>query len=499
MRFLLSLLLGATLLLIPAPDVHAQESSSGVFNSTPPLNVEIPTLQFSNIKVTESLGPNGTQVRTLDIPFLSQYIASVYKYAVGVSGIIAIVMMMIGGMEVMLDQRKQGFTRINNALVGLALTLGTYIILFAVNPDLVSFKALRLTSVKNVPYAGCQTFTRDIACGQLFEVVEGDPNSNDPRTRYRAEIKKDGFCAGTFCAQPDPQKTTRLCDTRAKTCIVNNSCKQNADICNKDTDCCSNYCVSGKCSNQSANSQCRAGHHEDCKEGRCITQPNMESSGGRCSAGELGAFCGADRDCVSGLFCMPPNTQQFSPGGSISSTFFGKCVKPTFGGPCFTDANCNGTQFPSSCVPVQSNATLFAETRTPFKACATPGTSIYTVPEAGTANINLAPGEICSEDSQCFAKGALGSFCLKMLGGTFGSGETPSEFGVCVSPPMPVGGVCKVDDNCVTKACVIKSGSTYGTCSDGAVGSPCDSNNDCKPGSGVSTVCALDAQICVQQ
>lgn len=110
------------------------------------LEVPIPNLQFSNIVIDENQS-------TIDIPFIADYIAAVYKYAIGVAAVLATVMIMIGGLQYLMaggDTARVGSAkkRMTDAVIGLLLTLGTYMILTAINPDLVKLQNIRVALVE---------------------------------------------------------------------------------------------------------------------------------------------------------------------------------------------------------------------------------------------------------------------------------------------------------------------------------------------------------------
>jgi len=118
----------------------------------PKLNIQIPTLpQFSDITVT---GPQGQ--RQLSISWIAQYVSAIYRFGVGIAGILAVVMIMIGGAQYItaggdaarVTAAKQ---RINDAIIGLLLSLGVYLILNIINPDILSLKALSVIYVEPEP------------------------------------------------------------------------------------------------------------------------------------------------------------------------------------------------------------------------------------------------------------------------------------------------------------------------------------------------------------
>ncbi len=76
---------------------------------------------------------------------LSCYLSGFYRYFAGVAGILATVMIMYGGIQYVISFGNSGRLQaakdtIFSAMVGLVITLGSYIILFTINPNLVTLK-----------------------------------------------------------------------------------------------------------------------------------------------------------------------------------------------------------------------------------------------------------------------------------------------------------------------------------------------------------------------
>ena len=123
------------------------------FTGVPKLTIIVPTLKFTDL-VTKTEG----DATYLYIPWLGQYIAALYKYSLGIAVVVATVMIVIGGFQYLTGggdagRVKAGKDRITNAVVGLLLLFGSYIMLTTIDPDLVEFKTLKLTQLKRVPYA----------------------------------------------------------------------------------------------------------------------------------------------------------------------------------------------------------------------------------------------------------------------------------------------------------------------------------------------------------
>lgn len=75
-------------------------------------------------------------------PSLSEYLQWVFNFALIATGFLAVLMIVIGGVEFMIgganeSMRKEGKNRISNALWGLLLALGAWLILYTINPELI--------------------------------------------------------------------------------------------------------------------------------------------------------------------------------------------------------------------------------------------------------------------------------------------------------------------------------------------------------------------------
>jgi len=134
----------------------------------PELAVNIPTVQLSKVQVTEDpiqtgVDSEGNPIiegtrKTIDIPWIADYISGVYKYAVFVASLLAAMMLMIGGIQWQTsggnaEKAGKAKTRIINATVGLGLVLGTYLVASTINPDLVSLQSLQIHTVQRENFA----------------------------------------------------------------------------------------------------------------------------------------------------------------------------------------------------------------------------------------------------------------------------------------------------------------------------------------------------------
>jgi len=214
----LLILLGAFLFGHPVLAQDATSTGEVVENSlVPNLTVDIPGLSFS--KVIEKDG-------VLHINFLGEYVAAVYLYLLQIGIVIAIVLVMIGGLQWALSagggDLKSAKNRIRNAVTGLVLLMSVYMILFIVNPALVGLKPVELEiidlveMVKNSGDApGGITTSRltelGIACDgsqgveEMTDTLEGKvtyrfgAKGGDPVYEFEKKTSPSGEAYSDFC------------------------------------------------------------------------------------------------------------------------------------------------------------------------------------------------------------------------------------------------------------------------------------------------------------
>ncbi|KKR07884.1 MAG: hypothetical protein UT32_C0006G0031 [Parcubacteria group bacterium GW2011_GWC2_39_14] len=116
---------------------------------TPPVvSVPIPGLAaFSEIEYTQG--------EKVDVPYIAQYIVAIYKYGLVIGALLAVVMIMIGGIIYLTAAGAQGLigtgkTLIYGAISGLVLLLGSYLLLMTINPNLVNPQAISLDTIKGL-------------------------------------------------------------------------------------------------------------------------------------------------------------------------------------------------------------------------------------------------------------------------------------------------------------------------------------------------------------
>src|SRR3989344_1902156 len=75
---------------------------------------------------------------------IPNYIIRFYQFGVGIAGILAVGMIVVGAITISLsgaiDKQKEGKDMIKSAIWGIALLLGSYLILNTINPELTKLK-----------------------------------------------------------------------------------------------------------------------------------------------------------------------------------------------------------------------------------------------------------------------------------------------------------------------------------------------------------------------
>lgn len=107
--------------------------------------IKIPGLDFTKVNKVDEQG-------YLYIPWMAEYITALYKFAIGIISILAVVMIIIQGARIVIsgggEQKTAGYKKILQAVIGLAIAWGSYAILYNINPDLVQFKALKVQYIQ---------------------------------------------------------------------------------------------------------------------------------------------------------------------------------------------------------------------------------------------------------------------------------------------------------------------------------------------------------------
>lgn len=180
--------------------VETAESKSGCVQSPIKYNYCFPKETPVKLQV-----PIGTLAQASS---LTQYIPAVYNYLVSIVSIVAIVMVMVGGLRYLtaggnpsaITSAKE---TILGAVIGLFLTLGSYTILQTINPALttLSLPAIKMVAPQSLaqwcPNTG--EFMEKFQCG-----IKYTPASN-PKPPINS-----GYCMGSAC-EPTKELVTQGC------------------------------------------------------------------------------------------------------------------------------------------------------------------------------------------------------------------------------------------------------------------------------------------------
>lgn len=120
----------------------------------PLLEFHLPGLSFTDIQNT--LDADGY----IHLPFIGELIAAIYKFGLVVGSILAAVMIIVSGIRILVsaggEGKVEGYKRIGEIVIGLAILWGSYSILYTINPDLVNFKALKVKYIERKDLDGSE-------------------------------------------------------------------------------------------------------------------------------------------------------------------------------------------------------------------------------------------------------------------------------------------------------------------------------------------------------
>jgi len=175
MRLLTALILSLALLPSLSP---AQGAVAGVTRpedeiklAAPTVTIRVPGLRFSDIQA------NVDDEGYLHLPWIGEYLAALYKFGVAVASIVAVVMIINNALKITMsaggEKKTEGYKRIAQIFIGLAIAWGSYAILWNINPDLVTFKALKVKYVRGISWD-------ELVNDKTTETLNLDPNIRPP-------------------------------------------------------------------------------------------------------------------------------------------------------------------------------------------------------------------------------------------------------------------------------------------------------------------------------
>ncbi len=141
-----------------------------------------------------------TGQQTIDNNGIARYIRAIYVYFIWTVGILAVVMIMFGGISWIAAAGNAGRINdaretINNAIIGLIIALTSYALLYVINPELLNLSLPPVGSLTNESIAGLPIVdfcdpANHLDCGSVGKLGSAfDKNGK----------AVDVFCAGTIC------------------------------------------------------------------------------------------------------------------------------------------------------------------------------------------------------------------------------------------------------------------------------------------------------------
>jgi hypothetical protein len=163
-------------------------STAAVTPSYPTPQLEIPIPEVDFVKPALEAG-------VLSSNFIGTYVSGVYKFLIGFAFVIAVVMIMIGGLQYVIGASTgeigKAKERIKNAVVGFVLLLFVYVILFTVNPNLTVFEELAIEVILPVPEEEEDDFITGASVATSFSTPSGTGITGAGKTQIPAELAAD--------------------------------------------------------------------------------------------------------------------------------------------------------------------------------------------------------------------------------------------------------------------------------------------------------------------
>ncbi|MDD5726456.1 MAG: pilin [Patescibacteria group bacterium] len=157
------------------------------------LNIPIPGL---------TLSPSYEQNGIIYVPYLAQYIVGLQKMMIGIGIVVAAMMLVYGGITYIISgtgaKIRDSKEIIQDALIGMALILGSYVILANINPNTTVLAPLMVPKIQketfdfNTGYDPNNTDSaNDVICGEECPTMQ-HPEGKGSATRMKAACKGGG-------------------------------------------------------------------------------------------------------------------------------------------------------------------------------------------------------------------------------------------------------------------------------------------------------------------
>src|SRR3989338_4527794 len=177
----------------------------------PDLKIHIPGLDFTDPDDLSTVqDERGNQY--ILIPYLGEYLAAVYRYAVVAVSVLSVVILIFAGIQWMIPAGEGGSKdsakkRIAGAMTGLVITIGSYTLLYTINPNLVEFKNLKVLYVNRKDLDEFESVSFEFenyalsAHGKIIEQLIG-PNTLPPCPKEAAQAAAAALHNKQICVGP---------------------------------------------------------------------------------------------------------------------------------------------------------------------------------------------------------------------------------------------------------------------------------------------------------
>jgi hypothetical protein len=360
----------------PGTECHCFETGHGCKNGAGACYLKWPAVKLAvNI---------GGAAKVLD---LADYISKVYNFGVGAAVTVAAVFLVVGGFRWLSagdNSEAIGAAKkhITEALIGLLLALGSFVILNTINPDILSLRLPKIPLVKKKVFAVCSQTEQCVPCGKPYVVMkpknaggnwvpsgcsnvafrdpedfpipaecEGKPGKCG--VKWTDELSKSydlsAECVGKSCklagCSSDAKFRCRVPTATEKTdhpeckappkadgkpasavkyaCMP---CLLDGEKCSpsgKNDKCCGGFCGKEQCTAGLPGDPCKS--NEDCQTKLCTTEwvdlLGLAAHAGlpyACSAGAVGSPCNDNNQCAPGYKCSTFGRNTCSPGTHYS-------------------------------------------------------------------------------------------------------------------------------------------------------------------------------------
>ncbi|MCH8049368.1 hypothetical protein IH979_01515 [Patescibacteria group bacterium] len=152
---------------------------------------------------------------------IGEYVSAVYRWLIPAAAILAIVVLMIGGMQYALARGRpeaisKAKTRMSNALIGLLLVVGAYTIASIIDPNLVTFKELGVPKIRTVVFLDASSTCEFMEENKL--IIEPKEGSEEKKCGDKGTVESIPEEAGVTIQEGDPC-TYSFCTKTSEKCV----------------------------------------------------------------------------------------------------------------------------------------------------------------------------------------------------------------------------------------------------------------------------------------